>query len=297
MATWQERLRSFALVGGLASASTLGCGKTADTPKSDATPAVVSALGATVDANGNPKMDSPAAVVNYDQPFGDAVHTEVLEGQELPRDGTAGGKKSGLLRAQIEDLWPRIKLTGAGNKPIDYFFTVETAEGTIEIALRPELAPNHVRNILALAKVGFYDGLSFERSVSQEAEVEGQKSRLDLLIAGCPNGTGDEGFGHIGYFVRAEFQPDVKHTAGTVGFWHEQDFDSAGTRFYITLGPAPALDGKFTVIGNVSQGLDIVKRIAARPVKSADPASPDNERPILPTTIKKVSIHPEVMEK
>ncbi|MCE9534182.1 MAG: peptidylprolyl isomerase, partial [Planctomycetes bacterium] len=114
---------------------------------------------------------------------------------------------------------------------------------------------------------------------------------------GCPTGTGDDGYGHLGYFVRAEFQTDLKHQEGTVGFWHEEDPDSAGTRFYITLGPAPALDGKFTIIGQVTQGLDIVKRIAAQPVQSADPTTAENEKPVKPATIKKVAIFPDVMEK
>jgi len=182
----------------------------------------------------------------------------------------------------VEELWPKIKLTDATGKTIARTLLIETSEGPIEISLRPETAPNHVRNILALAELGYYDGLFFDRNVHQQADVDGDKSRFDLLIAGCPLGTGEDGYGHLGYSILAEFQPDLKHEDGTVGFWHEEDPDSAGTRFYITLGPAPALDGKFTIIGQVSKGLDVVKRIAAQPSRATIPLLPTTRGPFIP---------------
>jgi cyclophilin family peptidyl-prolyl cis-trans isomerase len=213
----------------------------------------------------------------------------VLEGHQLPPDVTFGGMKTGLLRMEIEESWRKIKLTDASGMPLPQTIRIETIEGSIEITLRPEFAPNHVRNMIALTRAGFYDGLQFERVVHQQSELDGQTTRLDMVIAGCPTGTGDDGFGHIGYFMRSEFQQHVKHEAGTVGFWHEEDPDSAGCRFYITLGPAPLLDGKFTIIGSVSKGLDAVHRIASAPRQSVD-VSPENEKPIAPIAIKKASV-------
>jgi cyclophilin family peptidyl-prolyl cis-trans isomerase len=295
MTTWQKRLRNWAIAGAGLAFGAAGCGKS---PAPEPTRAEVS--GGEKKGDETPpthtaeKPESPAA--NFNQSFEAAAFTEVLEGHHLPPDVTAAGLKTGPLRLAVEALWPKVKLTDAAGRPVPYVLRLETGEGSVEITLRPELAPNHVRNFLALAHACFYDGLFFDRNVRQEADVDGKKSRLEMLIAGCPTGTGDDGFGHVGYFLRAEFRPELKHEAGTVGFWHEEEPDSAGCRFYVTLGPAPALDGKFTVVGKVTRGLDVLQAIAAQPVQSPD-SSPENEKPARPVQIKKVTITPPVMEK
>lgn len=301
MAFWQEFFRKWLVASSIICTaivlSIMGCGKT---PVADAPKTVVDAGSAPPETQDNMSVQATAvsnAAVNYKQSFEDAVITEVLEGQELPPAMTIGGKNTALLRAAIEETWPSVKLIDAAGNPIAYTLHLETSLGAVDIKLNPRIAPNHVRNILALAKAGYYDGLCFERNVHQESEIDGQKSRLDLLIAGCPIGTGAEGFGHLGYFLRSESQADLKHSQGTVGFWHEEDPDSAGCRFYITLGPAPVLDGKFTIIGNVSNGLDVLKKIAAQPTQNADPSSADNERPVQPAIITRVTITPDLMEK
>jgi len=235
--------------------------------------------------------------VDYNIRFDDAVTTEVLEGYHLPPDVTFAGKKTGLLRLDVEKTWPTIVLVGADKRPLSPRVDVETSEGMFTITLNPLLSPTHARNFLALAKVGFYDGLRFERNVHQEADFDGGRSRLDLLIGGCPTGTGDDGYGHLGYFLPAEPRDDMKHEEGTVGFWHEENPDSAGTRFYITLGPAPALDGKFTVIGKVTSGLDVVRQIGKQPVRSTDPASLESEKPVVPAGIRKMTVSASGMEK
>src|SRR5205823_5555492 len=97
---------------------------------------------------------------------------------------------------------------------------------------------------------------------------------------------GEPGQGHIGYFVKPEFS-DLTHDEGTVGFWHEETDDSAGTRFYVTLGPCPAMDGRYTVIGKVSRGMDVLHKIAAARTKE-----PEFERPAVPTVIRKAGPRP-----
>jgi len=284
-----NRLRQGILLGGLVlGLSAAGCNKK-DTPAPpNAGPPVLAIEPVRAgDPNPAPQTGSP---MSFEQSFNEAVITEVLEGYHLPPDVTIGGKKTGPMRVAVEEQWSSIKLLDSNSKLIAHTVKLETSEGDVEIAIRSDLAPNHARNFLALAKLGFYEGLQFERNCHQEANLDGQKTRLDLLIGGCPTGTGDDGYGHIGYFVRAEFRQDVKHQEGTVGFWHEEDPDSAGCRFYITLGPAPVLDGRYTVIGQVSSGLEVLKRIAAQPVKNADSSSPDNEKPVQPVAIKKTSI-------
>ena len=133
-------------------------------------------------------------------------------------------------------------------------------------------------------QVGYYDGLRFDRLVHQEGETEkGEKVRLDLIRAGCPAGTGDAGIGHIGYHLKPEFS-DIKHDVGTVGMSHDADPTTGGVRFYITLGPAPVLDGNYTIIGQVSQGIETVKKIASAKVLSPE-IDPTREMPEKPVTI------------
>lgn len=290
MSRWNGRIWNWVVAGALVSALTVGCNQSSPTPEAGTSASNAAAVEA---PKTDVALDDSQRALDFNQSFDDAVITEVLEGHHLPPDLTFAGKKTALLRAQIEAVWPKARLTDASNHPVPRHLRFETSAGAFEIELRPELAPNHVRNMLALAAVGYYDGLLFERNVHQEANDE-LPSRLDLLIAGCPTGTGEDGFGHLGYFLRSEAQGDLKHAEGTVGFWHEEDADSAGCRFYITLGACSALDGKFTIIGRVSKGLDALKRIAAEPVQSNDPTSPDNEKPVHPAVIQKVTISPEL---
>ena len=99
---------------------------------------------------------------------------------------------------------------------------------------------------MTLAKKGFYDGLVFHR-VEPGFVVQG----------GDPKG---DGTGGPGYKVKAEFNKQ-KHVRGVVAMARSNDPDSAGSQFYITLAPANFLDGKYTVFGKVTSGMDVVDKI------------------------------------
>ncbi len=118
--------------------------------------------------------------------------------------------------------------------------------GEIKIDLLPEDAPKTVENFVALAKKGFYDGLTFHR-VEPGFVVQG----------GDPKG---DGTGGPGYKIKAEFNKQP-HVRGAVAMARSQDPDSAGSQFYITLAPANFLDGKYTVFGIVTSGMDVVDKI------------------------------------
>jgi peptidylprolyl isomerase len=225
----------------------------------------------------------------YDQPFTKSVTEDVGPDQLLPPDRTIAGKSTAVLREEVERVWPTIKIVDAAGKPHQWVAIFETDEGAIEIALRPDLAPNHCRNLLALVKVGYYDGLRFDRIVQQEAEApDGTRSEVHLVRFGCPAGTGDPGIGHLGYRLRSEFS-DTKHEIGTVGFTRDvNDPSSGGVRLYVALAPAPALDGNFTVVGKVTKGMDVVERIAAGKLLPPD-ADPTRELPEKPVTIRKAT--------
>jgi len=118
--------------------------------------------------------------------------------------------------------------------------------GVIKIEFFPEDAPKTVENFITLAKKGFYDGLSFHR-VEPGFVVQG----------GDPKG---DGTGGPGYKIKAEFNKQ-QHDRGVVAMARSQDPDSAGSQFYITLAPAHFLDGKYTVFGKVTSGMNIVDSI------------------------------------
>lgn len=242
-----------------------------------------------------PPTDPPPADIaadpadRYDQPFTTAVTDEVGPDQLPPVDHTLAGKSSAGLREAVERVWPTIKLTGADGQPLRWVVGLETDEGDIEITLRPDLAPNHCRNLIALVKVGYYDGLRFDRLVHQEAEApDGTRSEVRMVRFGCPAGTGDPGIGHLGYRLRSEFS-DEKHGAGTVGFSRDlKDPGSAGVRLYVTLAPAPVLDGNFTVVGKVSKGLDVAEAISRGRLLPPD-VDETRELPELPTVIRRAT--------
>ena len=118
--------------------------------------------------------------------------------------------------------------------------------GEITIEFFPEDAPKTVENFVKLARKGFYDGLTFHR-VEPGFVVQG----------GDPKG---DGSGGPGYTIKAEFNKQA-HLRGTVAMARTNDPDSAGSQFYICFKPAPFLDGKYTVFGQVVKGMEVVDRI------------------------------------
>lgn len=118
--------------------------------------------------------------------------------------------------------------------------------GEVRIELFPGDAPRTVENFAALAKKGFYDGLTFHRVVPGF-----------VVQGGDPKG---DGTGGPGYTIKAEFNAR-KHVRGTVAMARSQHPDSAGSQFYITYGPQPHLDGSYTVFGQVVAGMEHVDLI------------------------------------
>lgn len=129
-------------------------------------------------------------------------------------------------------------------------YTVEmtTNKGPIRIGFFPEKAPGHVKNFVALAKIGFFDGLIFHRV------IEGF-----MIQGGCPQGTG---YGNGGYNIKAEFN-STKHVPGILSMARSNDPNSASTQFFICLETYPSLDGQYTAFGKVldTESQDTVNKI------------------------------------
>ena len=121
---------------------------------------------------------------------------------------------------------------------------METSKGLVTIRLRPDLAPNHAERLTTLANQGFYDGVPFHRV------IEGFMAQT-----GDPTGTG--GGGSELPDLKAEFS-DAPFTRGTVGMARTQDPDSANSQFFIMFADAPHLNGQYTVVGEVTEGMEVV---------------------------------------
>jgi peptidylprolyl isomerase len=118
--------------------------------------------------------------------------------------------------------------------------------GKVEIKLFPDVAPNHVKRIKQLVRGGFYDGVVFHRVIAGF-----------MAQTGDPTGTG---MGGSGKKIDAEFS-DISHKRGIVSMARTADPNSADSQFFICLADSVFLDGKYTVFGKVTKGMDLVDKI------------------------------------
>ncbi len=135
----------------------------------------------------------------------------------------------------------------------DEVVVITTPKGVITFEFYFEDAPNHVAAFIERADEGFYDGTKFHR-VEPGFVIQGGDplSKTDDPMVGT---------GGPGYSLAAEFN-DRQHLDGTVAMARSNDPNSAGSQFYICLGPQPFLDGQYTVFGQVTDGLDVVHSIS-----------------------------------
>ena len=140
--------------------------------------------------------------------------------------------------------------------------TVEMENGgVIRLELYPEVAPNTAANFIQLANGGFYDGLIFHRV------IEGF-----MIQGGDPTGTG---MGGPGYSIKGEFAANgvenaLSHERGVISMARAQDFDSAGSQFFIMHADGPFLDGQYAAFGRVTEGMDVVDAIASTKTDASD---------------------------
>ncbi len=134
---------------------------------------------------------------------------------------------------------------------------METSKGTVVIAMRPDLAPNHVAHIRKLVREGFYDGIVFHRV------IEGFMAQT-----GCPHGTGTGGSSYPD--LAAEFN-DEPHVRGVCSMARSQMPDSANSQFFICFDDARFLDRQYTVWGKVIEGMENIDQIKrGEPVQDPD---------------------------
>ena len=142
--------------------------------------------------------------------------------------------------------------------------------------LYPDIAPKSVENFSTLAKKGYYDGLIFHRVIPGF-----------MIQGGCPDGTGMGGPGYCidGEFTSNGFQNDLSHEPGVLSMARAMDPNSAGSQFFIMHETSPHLDGQYAAFGKITEGLDVVDKIATTPTSYGD-------KPVQEQKIKTITVTP-----
>jgi peptidyl-prolyl cis-trans isomerase B (cyclophilin B) len=147
------------------------------------------------------------------------------------------------VKQKVEEAQKTIDLAGKV-----YTAELKTSKGPIRLTLLPDVAPGHVKNFLALAKIGYYNNLVFHRVI-----------KGFMIQGGCPEGTGSGG---PGYTIRAEFN-STPHEPGVLSMARTNDPNSAGSQFFICLEKKTHLDNQYTAFGKTAdaESLATVKAI------------------------------------
>lgn len=151
--------------------------------------------------------------------------------------------------------------------------TMENGD-VMKAELYPEIAPNTVNNFISLVNKGFYNGLIFHRVI-----------RGFMIQGGCPdgNGMGGPGYSIKGEFSQNGFKNDLKHTPGVLSMARSMMPNSAGSQFFLMHKNSPHLDGSYAAFGKVTEGLDVVDKIAGVQTDY-------NDRPLNPQKIASMTV-------
>ena len=153
--------------------------------------------------------------------------------------------------------------------------TIEMENSDVmKLELYPDTAPNTVNNFISLVKKGFYNGLTFHRIISGFMIQGGDPSG---------NGTGGPDYCIPGEFSSNGFDNPLKHSAGVISMARAQDPDSAGSQFFIMHKDSPHLDGSYAAFGRITEGMDIVDKLASCGTDWSD-------APLAPVVMKEVTV-------
>ena len=162
--------------------------------------------------------------------------------------------------------------------------TITMENGDIMKAeLYPEIAPISVSNFINLIQKGFYDGLIFHRVI-----------KGFMIQGGCPDGNCMGGPGHSikGEFAHNGVENNLKHTEGVLSMARAMHPNSAGSQFFIMHKTSPHLDGEYAAFGKITEGMDVVNKIAETSTDYSD--RPMEEQKIKTMTVETFGVdYPE----
>ena len=151
---------------------------------------------------------------------------------------------------------PKLQLA----KGTGYEWHLDTSKGPITIRLMPDVAPMHVSSTIYLARLGFYDGVAFHRVITGF-----------MAQGGDPLGRGSGG---PGYRYDGEFSPSVRHDRPGLLSMANAGPGTDGSQFFLTFVPTPHLDGKHTIFGEITSGMDTLKALEKSGSRSGTPSEP-----------------------
>jgi cyclophilin family peptidyl-prolyl cis-trans isomerase len=140
---------------------------------------------------------------------------------------------------------------------------LELSYGTVTITLRPDLAPLSAARLTELTSQGFYDGCQFFRVIAGFMAQTGDRTNTGTQGSSLPN-------------LPAEFTQNASFLTGTVGMARTSDPNSANSQFFICFAPATWLDGQYTIVGQVTAGMEYVAQIKTGDPQSGRVANPDS---------------------
>lgn len=151
--------------------------------------------------------------------------------------------------------------------------TMENGD-VMKVELYPDIAPNTVNNFISLVKKGFYDGLTFHRIIPGF-----------MIQGGCPkgDGTGGPGYAIRGEFLQNGFPNSLKHEPGVISMARAMHPNSGGSQFFLMHETSPHLDGAYAAFGKITEGLEVVDKIAQTPTGFGD-------KPVEPQVIKSMTV-------
>lgn len=141
-----------------------------------------------------------------------------------------------------------------------YVWVLDTNKGTIKVTLKPDVAPMHVSSTIYLTRLGFYDGLTFHRVINGFMAQGGDPAG---------NGTGGPGYKYDG-----EFSESAKHDKPGILSMANAGPGTDGSQFFLTFVPTPHLNGRHTVFGEVTDGMDALKKLEAAGSSSGRTSEP-----------------------
>jgi len=160
---------------------------------------------------------------------------------------------------------------------------IKTSEGEMVVQFWTDAAPNTIENFKKLARSGFYNGTIFHRIVKGFMIQGGDPNSKD------PAKENRYGEGGPGYKIKAEFN-DHSHERGVISMAREPDPNSAGSQFFVCLGPVPRLDHQYTTFGKLIKGDDVLGKIGDMPVTRNSMG--ENSKPATRVVIEKIDIVP-----
>jgi peptidylprolyl isomerase len=182
-----------------------------------------------------------------------------MECMPLDRRTVTGVLAATMLSASLLAVAPVAQAVPAADPANQVILT--TKDGKVTIQLRPDLAPKAVAQVEKLTREGFYNGLKFHRVIGGF-----------MAQTGDPTGTGSGGSKEPD--LPAEFS-SAKFERGTVGMARTSDPNSANSQFFICFAPAPFLDNQYTIVGQVTAGMDVVDKIKKGEPDSGTVSDPD----------------------